>query len=143
MQKIKSFLFGGVDISGPVANLGILILRVFVGLTLALAHGTGKIPPSDRFIEGVGKLGFPMPEHFAWAASLSEFLGGILIALGLLTRPAAFFVMFTMGTAFFLVHAADPFQKKELALAYGVIALAILLIGSGRYGLDALFRKRS
>jgi len=64
-----------------------------------------------------------------------------LIAIGLFTRPAAFFVMCTMGVAFFLQHRADPFQRKELALAYGVIALVILLLGAGRFGLDALFRR--
>jgi len=76
MSKLRSVVFGGVDFSCAVANLAVLILRAFAGLTLALAHGMGKIPPADRFIEGVGKLGFPMPQHFAWAAGLSEFVGG-------------------------------------------------------------------
>lgn len=139
---LRNLLFGGADLSSPFAHLGVLVLRLVPGLSLALAHGLGKLPPSERFVTGVAELGFPAPIAFAWAASLAESAGGFFMALGLFTRPAAFFVLFTMGTAFFLRHAADPFQKKELALLYGVIALGVLLIGAGRYSLDALFRGR-
>src|SRR4030095_3482777 len=141
LMSLKSLLTGGADLSTTWANLGILFLRVVPGLSIALSHGLGKLPPSERFITGVAELGFPAPIVFSWAAGLSETLGGFLMAIGLFTRPAAFFVMFTMSTAFFLRHAADPFQKKELAVLYGTIALAVFLIGSGRYGLDALLRR--
>jgi putative oxidoreductase len=47
-----------------------------------------------------------------------------------------------MLAAAFLRHAADPFARKELALLYGFVALMFLLIGSGRYGIDALLRYR-
>jgi len=141
-MTLKSLLFGGAEISTTAGNLGLLLLRLVAGLSLATAHGLGKLPPSEGFVKGVGELGFPAPLLFAWAAGLSEALGGSLVALGLFTRPAAFFMLFTMSTAFFLRHSLDPFQKKELAMLYGIIALAILLIGAGRYGLDALVRRR-
>jgi uncharacterized membrane protein YphA (DoxX/SURF4 family) len=41
------------------------------------------------------------------------------------------------------VHATDPYQKKELALAYVVIGLAILIAGPGRFSLDALLARRT
>src|SRR4029453_12776531 len=135
-----SLLFGGAQLSTFWANLGLALLRIVPGLSLSLGHGLGKLPPSEKFVAGVQELGFPLPVFFSWAAGLSECVGGLLLASGFFTRPAAFFVLCTLSTAFFLRHAADPFQKKELALLYGIIALAVFLIGSGRFGVDALIR---
>lgn len=136
------YLFGGAEINAVAANAGLLILRLFTGLAMAFAHGLHKIPPSQRFVESVGKLGFPIPELFAWAAGCAEFFGGLLLATGLMTRPASFFIAVTMFVAAFMRHAADPFTGKEKALLFGVVAVAFLLIGSGKYGIDALIRRR-
>ena len=142
-MSVKALLLGGANINSTYANFGVLILRIYAGLVLASQHGIRKIPPQEKFIQGVGELGFPMPEFFAWAAGCSEFLGGILLAVGLLTRPAAFFILITMLTAVFGRHAADPFNVKELALTYGFIAFFFLLLGSGRYGIDAIIQRRT
>ncbi len=115
-------------------------LRVFTGFSLALAHGMGKTPPPEKFIEGVAALGFPMPVFFAWAASLSELVGGIAMGIGLFTRPAAFFVAFTMGVAAFQQHANDAYGVKELSLLYGAIAAFFALRGSSRYSIDSLMK---
>lgn len=140
-----SWLFGT---SPRFRDSGLLVLRLVFGLALAFAHGMHKLPPSERFITGVGEMGFPAPVFFAWCASLAEAAGGLFLALGLLTRPAAFFVLFTMGVAFFLRHAGDPFDKQELSLLYGTAALCLLLAGPGRFSLDqalksALARRRA
>ncbi|HEX9654906.1 MAG TPA: DoxX family protein [bacterium] len=140
---MKTWLLGGAAIESVAANFGLLILRVFTGLALALGHGINKMPPSERFIEGVSNLGFPAPLFFGWAAAFSELFGGILLAIGLFTRPSALLMFMTMMVAAFLRHAPDPFSDKEKALLFGVIALAFLLIGSGRFGLDAFLMKRS
>lgn len=116
--------------------LALALLRVFVGLCMAFSHGLGKIPPNEMLIGGVQALGFPMPELFAWAAGLAEFAGGVLLALGLLTRPAAAFVVFTMAVAAFGAHAADPFAKKEMALLYLFTALFFVIHGAGRWSID-------
>jgi putative oxidoreductase len=126
-----------------VADLGLLFLRVFAGLSLTLAHGVGKLPPSEGFIAGAAEMGFPLPVLFAWAAALSKSLGGFLLALGLLTRPAAFFIVVTMSVAAFVRQAGDPFGDLELPLLYGFVALQFLFTGSGRFGLDALLRPRN
>lgn len=139
---IKRLLFGGAVIESIRANVGLAILRVFVGLSMALGHGLGKIPPSERFVAITGDLGFPVPEFFAWMAALSEFGGGLLLALGLLTRPGAFFIWFTMLVAAFFQHAADPFSTKEMAFLYLVITGMFVVIGSGKYGVDPLIRSR-
>ncbi|HYE95907.1 MAG TPA: DoxX family protein [Rubricoccaceae bacterium] len=142
MRRLASVFFGGDGGGSTVADLGLLLLRVVAGLMLAFAHGVNKLPPSERFLASVDRLGFPLPEVFAWAAGLAEFIGGILLALGLLTRPSAFFIACTMATAAFLRHAADPFTDKEKALLFLVIALFFLIAGSGRFGLDEWFRRR-
>jgi len=115
IKTTRRWLFGGSVPSSWLADLGLTMLRVGAGLALALAHGRAKMPPSDRFIDGVESMGFPLPELFAWAVALSEFLGGLLLTIGLATRPAALFILATMGVAFFIRHGSDPFRDKELA----------------------------
>jgi putative oxidoreductase len=124
-------------------DLGIALIRIGFGLSLAFAHGLGKISHPDQFVGGLTQGGFPLPALFGWAAILSEFAGGLLLALGLLARPAAAFVAATLGVAAFHVHAADPYQRKELALAYVIVALAVLVAGPGRFSLDALLAART
>jgi len=133
----KRILFGSSG--GGFTDISILILRVAAGLMLALLHGTGKMPPSQKFIDGVAALGFPSPVFFAWCAALAEMAGGLLLAAGLATRPAAFFVAFTMAVAAFGRHLHDPFERKELALLYLAIALFFLAYGGGKWSLDRLF----
>ncbi len=138
---VKTLLFGGESGMSYTANAGVTLLRIFAGISLALAHGFGKIPPGEGLITGTANLGFPMPTLFAWAAGLSEFLGGIFLALGFLTRFAGFFIAFTMLVAILGVHGADPYQKKELAFMYLFIALAFMIKGSGDWSVDAFLRK--
>ena len=135
---LKKLLFGGTAIPGVAANLGLLIGRLGWGLLLAFLHGFGKLPPSEGFIGGVGSMGFPAPALFAWAAALAEFVGSLLVAAGLMTRPAALAVTFTMVVAAFVRHGADPLEKKELALVYMAFGLLYLFVGAGRYSLDWL-----
>ena len=102
----------------------------------------GKLPPSDGFIEGTATMGFPLPVVFAWAAALSEFAGGLLVAVGLATRPAAFFAAFTMATAFFVRHGGDAFGDREKPYLFLVVFVALVLAGAGRYSVDGWIRQR-
>lgn len=118
-------------------DLGLLLLRLFAGPALALTHGINKLPPSDRFVAGVVEMGFPAPMFFAWAAGIAEFGGGLLLALGLLTRPAAFLILVTMLVAAFIRQAGDPFAEREAAMLYAAVAVLYLVAGPGRFSLDA------
>jgi putative oxidoreductase len=138
---VKTILFGGESGLSYTANAGLTLLRIFAGIALALSHGIGKVPPSDGLINRAGELGFPMPIVFAWAAGLSEFLGGIFLAIGLLTRISSFFIACTMLTALIGVHVADPFNKQELAFMYLFVSLAFLLKGAGDWSIDSFLRK--
>lgn len=139
MSKIKSILFGGSSLS-PAPEFGLTLLRLFTGLMLALAHGRTKLPPPEKFVEMVGKMGFPAPTAAAWISALTEFLGGILLAIGLCTRPAAFFIAFNMAVAAFAVNGGG-FDKMELPLFYFFVALAFLFVGGGRFSIDRAIRK--
>lgn len=138
---LKNILFGGESGLSYAANAGLALLRIFAGVSLALAHGIGKIPPGEGIITGTANLGFPMPTLFASAAGLSEFLGGIFLALGLFTRLSGFFIAFTMFVAAFGAHAADPYGKKELALMYMFVGLAFAIKGAGDWSIDSFLRK--
>lgn len=131
--RFRRLLWHRSEVGGDVA---LLALRVGFGLALALAHGYGKLTNPERFLHGLAMNQFPLPGLFGWAAIGSEFLGGLLLALGFFTRPAAALVLVTMGVAAFDIHAEDPFAKRELALAYAVVAFALLLAGPGRFALD-------
>lgn len=145
-------------------DLGLLLLRLS-GVALAVWHGFGKIAGlvggESRFPQGVAELGFPQPGLFAWAAALSEGVGGWLIALGLLTRVAAPFAAATMAVAAFGRHrlheqllsgiglrplppeVLEELGSPEKALVYLLVFLALSLLGPGRWSLDhLLFRRR-
>ncbi len=138
---LKNILFGGESGLSYAANAGLALLRIFAGISLAFAHGFGKVPPGEGLVTGAANLGFPAPTFFAWAAGMSEFLGGIFLALGFLTRWAGFFIAVVMLVAILGVHAADPYQRKELAFMYLFVALAFMIKGAGDWSLDSYLRK--
>jgi len=123
--------------SSPLGvDVGLLILRLWFGIVFAVAHGIPKFGRLEQMSANLGEQGFPLPDVMALLATLSESVGGFLIAIGLLTRPAALAGLVTMLVAAFVIHAADPFQKQEFALLYGFAFLALLFTGPGRFSLD-------
>lgn len=147
------FLFGGAGAATKLGDAGLAVMRVGTGLLMMVGHGLGKMWGPDRFgpppklVEGVEAMGFPAPPLFAWMAGLAEFLGAGLIALGLLTRPAAVVLVGNMAVAAFIAHGNDPlFLKdgspaKEFALLYLLPFLMLACTGGGRYAVDHLLRK--
>ena len=114
------------------------ILRIMVGL-LFLEHGLAKI------------LDFPhQPNHSPYALftlvpglqGLLELVGGLLIALGLFTRPVAFILAGNMAAAYFIAHSPRGFfpllNGGELAIVYCFVFLYLWLAGGGEWSLDRL-----
>lgn len=108
---------------------------------MAFAHGVKKVPPAEGFVNKIGNMGLPFPELMAWCAGLSELFGGILIALGLLTRFSAASLAFTMFIAACVAHGADPYAKKELALCFFTASAFIAVMGPARLSLDKFLNK--
>lgn len=136
-MKIKQILFG----TTPDANPGIPILRVFIGAAL-MTHGIPKMFGGlTKFTEFVSSLGVPAPQVMAFLAAFAESFGALFLAIGLLTRPAAFMIICTMSVAIFGAHADAGFAKQEMAWLYLVPALMFLLKGPGKWSLDFLISK--
>lgn len=137
-MKVKQVFFG----TSPDANIGILILRVFIGAAM-MTHGCAKLfGGMEQFTGFVTSLGVPAPQVMAYLAALSESLGALLLAIGLLTRPAAFMIICTMSVAVFGALGGQPFAKQELAWLYLVPALMFLLKGAGKWSLDYFISRK-
>lgn len=129
-------------------NLGLLILRVGLGLYMALSHGWGKITGGPETWTGLGGtmdavygIGF-LPAFWGFMAAVAEFVGGLLVAAGLLFRPALLMLIVTMGTAA-LAHVTGAIEGgPESALVYGIAWLALVFTGPGQYSLDAILGDR-
>ena len=128
--------------AGSDSNVGLVILRVFIGAAL-LTHGWGKMFGGlEGFTQGVAGMGIPLPQVSAFLAAFAESFGAILLAIGLLTRPAAFLIVATMGVAVGVAHGGQPFAAQEAAWLYLVPALFFLLKGAGTWSVDALIAKK-
>jgi putative oxidoreductase len=121
-------------------SLGLLILRVGFAGTMAFRHGLPKI------LDFANKMHtFPDPLGLGSTISLSlvvmaEFLCAILVLVGIFTRLAVIPLIINMSVAFFIIHASDPFFKKELAFLFLLAFSSILVAGPGKLSADDLFR---
>jgi len=128
-------------------SIGLLILRVVAGLTLA-AHGSQKLfgwfggyglAGTGGFLE---QLGFFPGRRNALFAGLAEAVGGLLLALGLFTPLAAATIIAVMTVASVSVHLKHGFfnhmQGYEYTMMLAVIALSVAITGPGAISLDAV-----
>jgi putative oxidoreductase len=134
------------SLTASLAPIGEPLARVTAGLML-VPHGAQKLFGlfGGYGLEATGqffaaKLG--LPPIFATLAALIEFGGGLFLALGLLTRPAAALVVAMMAVAVVQVHLANGYFWTdggfEYPLLWGLIALSFVFRGGGRYSLDAV-----
>ncbi len=127
---------------GSARDIGLLALRVGVGAILIM-HGYGKLfggaPGMDMFTGMVTGLGFPAPALFAYAAALTEFVGGIAILLGLFTSVASVLAAIVMLVALFMVKKFS-FPAADIDLSLLLSLVAIFCLGAGRYSLAAAFK---
>ena len=106
------------------------VLRILTGL-LFLEHGTGKLlgfPPGLPFID-------QMPAGLLYVTGTLELIGGLLITIGLFTRPAAFILSGFMAFAYFMVHFPQSFfpakNYGEAAVLFCFVFLYLAAVGSG------------
>jgi putative oxidoreductase len=136
---VSSFLYGSTHTGAWLADLILLGARLYAGITIASA-GADKLPTPDWMTDQVASIGFPAPGVFATVACLTEFVGGILLAVGFLTRPMALLLAFTMGVASFGFHKLTPIVDMHIAQGFVWLFAAFLAVGAGRLSLDTLIR---
>lgn len=113
------------------------ILRIVTAL-LFIAHGTGKLL-------GFPALGFQPPLFSLFGlAGVIEIVGGILLILGLFTRPVAFILSGEMAVAYFMAHAPQNFHpilnQGESAVLFCFVFLYLVFAGPGAWSLDRTVR---
>jgi putative oxidoreductase len=127
---------------GVAPAITMTILRVAVGVIM-VAHGAQKLLDVDAWQANVDKLGMPMPATFALLAIAAEFLGGLGLIAGLLTRIAAFGAFCTMAVAIYLVHLPHGLMNSNNGFEYPLTLACTMLFfiasGAGPYSLDAWF----
>jgi putative oxidoreductase len=138
---------GSYTIDPHTFNIGTLSLRAVIGLVMA-AHGTQKLFGwfGGYGLRGTGQffdqLGFRPGTAFAAAASVTEILSGILVALGFLGPVGPALMISVMIVAAATVHWEHGLFAQnngiEVPLLYAVAAFGIALTGYGEYSLDAL-----
>ena|SRR5208337_2441876 len=116
------------------------VMRIIIAL-LFIEHGTEKLFSFPVGIEGITISAFSL----LWFAAVLEFLGGLLLLLGLFTRPAAFILAGEMASAYFIAHAPKSFwpivNQGELAILYCFVFLYLAFAGGGKWSLDRALRK--
>lgn len=126
-----------------LSSLGLLLLRLGIGAIYFLAHGLHKMeagrPLWNKLGHGVALVGIHQaPVFWGFMASASECVGGLLLLLGLFTRPAAFFLFCTMTIAWLVLHSTGkPFENTTEPLEMAFVFLGLIFVGPGKYSIDA------
>jgi putative oxidoreductase len=126
----------------------LLAIRVYWGWQLA-QNGWGKLHNLSHVTEFFQSLGLPAPGFTATFVASFEFAGGILLALGLLSRIAALGIFIDMTTAYItsdrqaftsFVSSPDKFVGAD-PFIFWFVGLLILIFGPGKFALDTLLSR--
>lgn len=123
-------------------DLAALLLRLIFG-GLFVYHGYTKFIAYDQILPMFSDLiGIGAKNSFILVI-FAELVCGFFVLIGLLTRLSVIPIFITMFVAYFIAHAKDPFQSKELAFLFFVLSLVVFVLGSGKYSIDnVLFKSR-
>lgn len=150
MQKIRLFLTYWDRFLPWLQTLPALLTRLMVGFGFYMT-GSGKLKNLDGIIEFFTSLGIPYAKYQAPFVAHLEYYGGILLILGLLTRPVGFLLSGTMVVALLTADKADflaswtteseKVPAEITAFTYLVFLLWLFVSGGGLLSLDALLSK--
>ena len=144
--------FGKGSAGGGYGDLGLLLIRLGVGFSMAIFHGYGKISGGPELWTKIGASMGHFGIHFApafWGflSALAEFGCSILLIVGLFFRPAAAALAFNMLVAS-TTHLTMPAGAQNAgwsgashAIELLAVYLGLLLLGPGRYALIPKWRR--
>lgn len=135
-QKLVIPALGGIY--AALHDVSETALRVVAGVALVI-HGAGKIGSPLANIEMVEGLGFYPGIFWSPLLAFTEFFGGMLIAIGLLTRPAAFAGMFVLLVTvwFHWITLGQGYMGSEKSILWSAIFLFFAVRGGNRHSVDA------
>ena len=142
MNLIKNSLT--VDPNGAAANVGYLFLRVSAGLMIFYIHGLHKLEGWIAYLQHctpwtleseVAGMHMPAPLASAVAATLVQFICSLFIVAGCFTRINAALLFCALSGAILqnLLAGRDP----QLAILYTLVVVTLILMGGGKYSVDA------
>ena len=136
-----SFTIGEQMYNSYNYNFGTLILRLFLGFFMLL-HGYAKLKHGIGGIESILTTN-GLPTFLGYGVYIGEVLAPILLIIGFKVRFAALIIIVNILAAIYLVHPTDITELSkhgglvlEVQYFYIFTSLAILFLGSGRYGID-------
>jgi putative oxidoreductase len=115
---------------------GALLMRLALGVSMAV-HGYGKVIPHgalNHYTHYIASLGIPY--WLGYVSAYTEFAGGILLILGLLTRFAAALVAINLLVAFVYVGMHQGFGIYNYILALAALGVMLTVYGAGSFALD-------
>ena len=122
-------------------GIALLALRIGVG-ALMMHHGYDKLMHFKEYqTQFMDFMGLGTTVSLALVV-FAEFFCSALVLVGLLTSVSTIPLIITMGVAVFIAHDAAVFAKGELATLYLFVYAAIMVVGPGKYSLDAVFFKK-
>ena len=129
-------------------QFSLTLLRVVLGIIFTY-HGYLNLFVAGGFrgtVESFTQLGIPMPVYSALLVTFAEFVGGLLLLIGLLTRLTSLVLIFEMLVAFFTVHLKNGILVSKGGYEFVLVLLAGLVVvvvnGAGKFSLGKLFKKK-
>ena len=122
-------------------DIGLLVLRVGIGLSFLFAHGGPKLLAGPEKWSGLGQAGMSAfgitfgYTFWGFLAALFETLGGVGLVLGFLLLPSSLMILLVMIPAAALHFGAGEAQKALYPIEIGLVMISLMLTGPGRFSL--------
>ncbi len=125
-------------------DLALLLLRIGIGASF-IVSGWGKLTGIEGTQQFFGNIGIPLPALMAWVVGIVEFVGSLMMLAGYKVKVPGFLLAFVMLVAIFTVKMGGDggFSGMRLELMLMLSSLAIAMMGSGSYSLEAMLGKSS
>jgi putative oxidoreductase len=146
-----NYLIKSITVNSAIwpVSVGQLLLRVSTGLMIFYVHGLHKLEGGIAYVRNgtpwplmadVVGMHFPAPVASAWAATIVQFVCSLFIVAGLFTRINALLLTGALSGAIMqnLMAGRDP----QLAILYTLVVVSLVLLGGGRFSLDAWWFNR-